>query len=361
MSHKIFRSAVFAVLLFAFGCEGLDFLGGNENGGDSDVTVSVESVSLDESSVNVQVGDVVILTATVLPQNADNKKVVWSSSAPEVASVVSGKVTALVEGTAVVTVKTEDGGKAASCTVNVKTSLISDVESVSDLTCKLNTPEDQVELTWSGVENASGYECWYVSDESQDKNFLEVKENEDGTFKSGTNSAMYPGSYVFSVQPVPVEGHALKDKTPASVKVVVPEFKKTGIIYRFMRTDVEKGAVYDTTCYDLGIRYKNIKYLKPEHTRVVANNWFLHTTTPVKNIHHLEMWYGAPYHNDKQSIRVYSGTAPGSKEQQLEPDGKLGAGYWKVYYLVPEGHEYIYIEGDTVYDYLSHTASYICH
>lgn len=361
MSRKVLWSVALAVLFSAYGCEGLDFLKGNENEGDSDVAVSVESVSLNTSALNVQVGDVVTLTATVLPQDADNKNVTWSSSNPEVAAVASGKVTALAEGTAMITVTTEDGGKTASCTVNVKTSLLADVEQISVLTCKLNTPEDQVVLTWTGVENASGYECWYVSGDNPDKSFLEVKDNEDGTWKSGTNSALYPGKYVFSVQPVPAEGYALKDQTPASVEVVVPEFQKTGIIYRFMRTDVEKGVVYDTTCYDLGIRYKNIKFQKPDNTKVVANNWFLYTTTPVSGIHHLEMWYGATYYNDKQSIRVYSGTEPGSKEQKLEPDGRLGGGYWKVYYSVPEGHEYIYIEGDTVYDYLSRTSSYICH
>ena len=83
-------------------------------------TIPVESVSLNKDELALNVGATETLTATVLPDLASNKNVTWSSSAPTVASVdANGKVTALAQGEAVITVTTEDGEKTASCTVTV--------------------------------------------------------------------------------------------------------------------------------------------------------------------------------------------------------------------------------------------------
>lgn len=81
----------------------------------------VTGVTLNSSSLSLTVGDSRQLRATVAPRNAANQKVTWSSSNANVASVSSsGRVTAKAKGTAVITVKTEDGNKTASCTVTVK-------------------------------------------------------------------------------------------------------------------------------------------------------------------------------------------------------------------------------------------------
>ncbi|MDE6372863.1 MAG: Ig-like domain-containing protein, partial [Clostridia bacterium] len=57
----------------------------------------------------------------MLPTNATNKNVGWSSDDTSVATVdQSGKVTAKAAGTAKITVKTEDGSKTDVCTVTVK-------------------------------------------------------------------------------------------------------------------------------------------------------------------------------------------------------------------------------------------------
>ncbi|MBR5274070.1 MAG: Ig domain-containing protein, partial [Bacteroidales bacterium] len=80
----------------------------------------VTGVSLDKTAYEMTEGDEFLLTATITPDNATNKNVTWSSSDSSVASVVNGKVTALKAGTATITVKTEDGDKAASCSLTVK-------------------------------------------------------------------------------------------------------------------------------------------------------------------------------------------------------------------------------------------------
>lgn len=83
------------------------------------VTAKVKGVTLDVSSIYLEVGQSQTLKATVKPDNASNKNVTWSSSDESVATVVDGTVTAVASGSAKVTVTTEDGGFTASCDVVV--------------------------------------------------------------------------------------------------------------------------------------------------------------------------------------------------------------------------------------------------
>ena len=80
----------------------------------------VESVSLNTTYSNLNVGDTLKLTATINPSNADNKNVKWTSSDPSIATVDSnGNVKGIKTGIATITVTTEDKAKTAICTVNV--------------------------------------------------------------------------------------------------------------------------------------------------------------------------------------------------------------------------------------------------
>lgn len=81
--------------------------------------VHVTSVSLDQSSLELSVGDTHELVATVLPENATNKEVIWSSSDESVLTVSDGVITAIKEGKATVTVKSKDGFKSSTCEVKV--------------------------------------------------------------------------------------------------------------------------------------------------------------------------------------------------------------------------------------------------
>lgn len=83
--------------------------------------VNVTEVTLDKTELTLTEGETETLTATVKPDNADNRKVTWSSDKTDVATVDGvGRVTAVKAGEAVVTVTTEDGGKTATCKVTVK-------------------------------------------------------------------------------------------------------------------------------------------------------------------------------------------------------------------------------------------------
>lgn len=83
--------------------------------------VNVTSVTVTPSVLNFNAtGMTAQLTYTVSPANATDKNVTYTSSDPSVATVsAAGVVTAKGNGTAVITVRTNDGGKTATCTVTV--------------------------------------------------------------------------------------------------------------------------------------------------------------------------------------------------------------------------------------------------
>ena len=102
----------------------------NESGSDSKVytltiqSVPVTDVTLDQTELDLFTGASATLTATVKPSDATDKTVTWSSDNEAVATVdENGKVTAVGEGEATITVTTEDGGKQATCTVAVTQSI----------------------------------------------------------------------------------------------------------------------------------------------------------------------------------------------------------------------------------------------
>ncbi len=84
------------------------------------VVIPVESVSVDQDKIVLEKGESAKLNATVLPADATNQNVIWSSSNEQVAKVsANGEVTAVANGDAVITATTEDGGKTATCDVKV--------------------------------------------------------------------------------------------------------------------------------------------------------------------------------------------------------------------------------------------------
>ena len=90
----------------------------------ADCIQPVTGVTLDRTALSLTAGETATLTAAVLPEDASNKTVTWSSSNPDVAAVTdhndgTASVTAGSAGTATITAVTEDGGYTAACTVEV--------------------------------------------------------------------------------------------------------------------------------------------------------------------------------------------------------------------------------------------------
>lgn len=82
--------------------------------------VAVSGVSVSPTNASVVVGNTIQLSSTVSPSSASNKAVNWSSNNTAVATVSStGVVTGVAEGSATITVSTQDGSKTDSCIVKV--------------------------------------------------------------------------------------------------------------------------------------------------------------------------------------------------------------------------------------------------
>ncbi|WP_315109796.1 Ig-like domain-containing protein [Clostridium intestinale] len=83
--------------------------------------VAVNELSLNKTSLSLNIGQTEDLIATVKPDNAENKKVTWTSSDESIATVdENGKVTAIKPGNVTITAKTTDGTNlTATCTVTV--------------------------------------------------------------------------------------------------------------------------------------------------------------------------------------------------------------------------------------------------
>ena len=131
----------------------------------------VEEILLSETSLNLQPDDVHTLTATVLPEDADNKEVTWESSNEEVAEVTKkGKVNANAEGSCVITCRATDGsGVYAVCHVTVGGTIVPTEYEWVDLglpsgtlwaTCNVgaNRPEEYGDyFAWGETEPKTDY------------------------------------------------------------------------------------------------------------------------------------------------------------------------------------------------------------
>ena len=86
------------------------------------VNVPVSSITLSQTSANIFQSGTLTLTATVLPSDASNKTLTWSSSNTSVATVdQNGKITAKALGTATITATATDcTNQKATCVVTVK-------------------------------------------------------------------------------------------------------------------------------------------------------------------------------------------------------------------------------------------------
>jgi uncharacterized protein YjdB len=172
--NRIFKKIVFLLILFihSFGCteKELD-------------PIVVSSITLNVTSIEMTEGDTQSLVATISPSNATNKTVTWSSSNKTVASVSAGKVTALKAGKATITVKTEDGGKTATCKVTVKAKVYPVTGVTLDKTSATLTEGDEFVLT--ATVNPSNATNKTVTWSSSDKMVATVSDGKVTALKAG--------------------------------------------------------------------------------------------------------------------------------------------------------------------------------
>ena len=81
--------------------------------------IPVTGITLEKTTLEMKLNTSEMLVANVLPNDASDTSVAWSSSNEEIVSVINGQITALHVGTATITVTTKDGDFSATCVVTV--------------------------------------------------------------------------------------------------------------------------------------------------------------------------------------------------------------------------------------------------
>ncbi len=142
----------------------------------------VESITLDKDTLELtEGGEAATLTATVLPEDATDKTVTWTSSDETIVTVADGKVTPVAVGTATVTAKA--GDKTAECAVTVKAKTIP-AESIilSDTAAELTVGEITTLTATITPENTTDTAVWSSDNEA----VATVKDGVVTAVKAGT-------------------------------------------------------------------------------------------------------------------------------------------------------------------------------
>ena len=110
-------------------------------------SIPVTGISLNKNSTTIKEGTTETLTATVMPENATNKNVTWTSSNVNIVKVNNGVLTAIAEGTATITATTEDGGKTATCQVTIVGKSVKSINIKSEPTKTTYLKGEEIDLT----------------------------------------------------------------------------------------------------------------------------------------------------------------------------------------------------------------------
>lgn len=247
MKKLVLFPAIFGLLLSGCSLEDLMFWKKNsdtpsqkEDEDKGDTTVHVSSVSLNKSSTSIVEDSSETLSCTVLPENASNKAVTWSTSNSDVASVANGVVRGVSAGTATITVASVDGNKTATCAVTVTEKQAPEVHvtSVSLNKGQLSLEEMQSEtLTYTIYpSNATNKNVeWSTSDATV------------ATVVEGTVYAVNPGTATISVTTVDGNKTSSCDVTVSEKAIEIETVTKT-INFNTYCKDV---LGYTSTQYDI--------------------------------------------------------------------------------------------------------------
>ena len=223
--------------------------------------IEVTGIELGESSVEMTVGTSHKLTATVLPENATEKGVVWESKDESVATVdQEGLVSAVKEGSTQIIVSTANGNFSAVCNVIIEKELVA----VTSITLD----QDVIELM---VGSKYQFKATVLPDNATNKTLVWSSDDEKiaTVSSSGVVTALEEGSVTIYVQ-------SLDKKVSASCDVFVEKAKKfeftktSGMIGVGDKLDLVSFLLFEGEVIDPS-KY-SVKSDKPEIAFVDANS-----------------------------------------------------------------------------------------
>jgi uncharacterized protein YjdB len=175
---------------------------GSDDGGDINASV-VRNITLSETAKNLYTGNEFYLMAIVTPSTAANQNIIWDSDNPDVAAVDADGSLAIIrgvtEGTATITVSTQDGGKTAWCEVSVQDTPI-EVESIV-----LNADSLFLVVTEAPVILRAQIDPWYANIGNEltwsisPEGFAELSNTTEGTNLARMVTAVSAGEAVITV------------------------------------------------------------------------------------------------------------------------------------------------------------------
>ena len=166
----------------------------NKNCCDYYITTSAKGIEISKSRTELAVGGSEVLTAKVLPYEAWEKSVIWSTSNKGVATVTNGKVTAAATGTATITAMSGDGVYEAKCTVTVKPNR----EQVAATVNRVVLDSDELSLT-KGEEKTLG--ATVLPSSAKNKELMWVSSNEAvATVENGLIKAVGAGKAIITAR-----------------------------------------------------------------------------------------------------------------------------------------------------------------
>lgn len=142
--------------------------------------VFIDTIRLEEESLDMEVGNQHILELTIEPVDATNKEVLWVSDNKDVVNVDSlGNIIAINEGKAIINIISADGGKTIQCMVNVKNPYINeeseDLDNIIKDEAAIEVEKDQIEdVIGNDIEDIVNVERVFI-----DRNIVEIKVGED--------------------------------------------------------------------------------------------------------------------------------------------------------------------------------------
>lgn len=116
----------------------------------------LEGITLSEELVTMTAGDTVTLDVYFSPEEASDRRITWDSSAPSVAEVSDGVITAQTDGIAVITATAQDGGYEASTVV-----IVGESSGITASDQAVETDEDQFVRGTVEAESAYGRALTY--------------------------------------------------------------------------------------------------------------------------------------------------------------------------------------------------------
>lgn len=198
---------------------------------------AVTGVTLDRTTLSLEMGETATLVATVLPEDARDKTVTWSSGNTAVATVdQQGKITTVSPGTAQITVTTKDGSFSASCALTVVERVVPitsiSYEEKDGRTVKLNMGESYTIRVKVSPDNATeqikvspALNCPVVCEVTKETGTPYWNVLVTALYKTGTGaifidsaSGSYSTQVMFSISKINVTGIEL-DRTEATMRV----------------------------------------------------------------------------------------------------------------------------------------------